>query len=154
MGTDEAAGPRIVVGVDGSESSRAALRWAVRQARLSGATVHAVTSWEHPPTYGWALPVTDEEFTSRAAGALAEAVEEVAGQESDEASGEPGAVEIRQSVGYGNAAQVLLDAARDAELLVVGNRGYRGFAKALLGSVSQHCVQHSPCPVVVVRHQE
>ena len=51
----------------------------------------------------------------------------------------------------GNAAQVLLDVARDADLLVVGSRGHGGFTGALLGSVSQHCVHHAPCPVVVVR---
>jgi nucleotide-binding universal stress UspA family protein len=146
MGTDEAPAPRIVVGVDGSASSRAALRWALGQARISGGEVHAVTSWEHPPIYGWVLPVADEEFAERAAGALAEAVRDVAGP--------AGAAQVRQSVACGNAAQVLLEAAGEADLLVVGNRGHRGFARALLGSVSQHCVQHSPCPVVVVRYRE
>ena len=54
----------------------------------------------------------------------------------------------------GLAAQVLLDAAVGADLLVVGSRGRGGFADALLGSVSQHCVHHASCPVVVIRGQE
>ena len=51
----------------------------------------------------------------------------------------------------GNAAQVLLDAAQGADLLVVGSRGHGGFTEALLGSVSQHCVHHAQCPIVIVR---
>ncbi|WP_317620853.1 universal stress protein [Streptomyces sp. CBMA123] len=62
-------------------------------------------------------------------------------------------VEIRTRVQEGGAAACLLDAARGAELLVVGSRGHGGFTGALLGSVGQHCVQHAPCPVVVVRHR-
>lgn len=54
----------------------------------------------------------------------------------------------------GNAAQVLLDAAADADLLVVGSRGHGGFAEALLGSVSQHCVHHATCPVVIIRESK
>jgi nucleotide-binding universal stress UspA family protein len=56
-----------------------------------------------------------------------------------------------RQVTEGNPAQVLLDAARGADLLVVGSRGHGGFAEALLGSVSQHCVHHARCPVVVIR---
>ncbi|MFD0330829.1 universal stress protein [Streptacidiphilus monticola] len=55
---------------------------------------------------------------------------------------------------HGNAAGALLDAAEGAELLVVGNRGHGGFARALLGSVSQHCTQQATCPVLVVRPQK
>jgi nucleotide-binding universal stress UspA family protein len=53
--------------------------------------------------------------------------------------------------GEGPAARVLIDAACDAQLLVVGNRGHAGFTEALLGSVGQYCVHHSNCPVVIVR---
>jgi nucleotide-binding universal stress UspA family protein len=59
--------------------------------------------------------------------------------------------EFRESVIAGHPAQVLIDAAREAQLLVVGSRGHGGVAGALLGSVGQHCVQHATCPVVVVR---
>jgi len=138
---------RIVVGVDGSESSRAALAWAVRQAALTGATVDAVHAWHIPVTYGYGygyamvLPVPDlEKLAGRV---IDKAVAEVA----DLASG----VEIRAVTVEGNPARALLDAAKDADLLVVGSRGHGGFTEALLGSVSQHCVHHADCPVVVIR---
>ncbi|MEU5428774.1 universal stress protein [Streptomyces olivoreticuli] len=134
---------RIVVGVDASPSSRRALGWAVRQARLTGAVVEAVLCWAHPAVYGWAMTKADPMLDHAAEKALAQAVAEV--------SGDGPTPEIRQSVLPGNAAEVLLERARGAELLVVGNRGHGGFSGALLGSVSQHCVQHAPCTVVVVR---
>ncbi len=62
-----------------------------------------------------------------------------------------GNVPVRARVAEGHAAQVLLDAAAGASVLVVGSRGHGGFTEALLGSVSQHCVQRALCPVVVVR---
>jgi len=60
------------------------------------------------------------------------------------------AVKISTTVREGNAAKVLLDASKGADLLVVGSRGHGGFAEALLGSVSQHCVHHAPCPIVII----
>ncbi|MFJ9444628.1 universal stress protein [Kitasatospora sp. NPDC101235] len=140
---ETAAQRRIVVGVDGSVSSRAALRWAVRQATLVGATVEAVITWEYPAIYDWGVAVVDAEVAGYAGKALAEAVAQETGPQCP--------VEVRERVEYGNAAQVLLKVADGAELLVLGNRGHGGFAGALLGSVSQHCVQHASCPVVVVR---
>ncbi len=140
--------PRIVVGVDGSAPSRAALRWAVQEAGLIGATVDALIAWQYPggfATYGWArsAAVDDLGYAELAEKALAEALSSAV----DPAS----AVRVRPLVVHGNAAQALLQAARGAKLLVVGSRGYGGFAGALLGSVSQHCVHHAPCPVVVLR---
>ncbi|MFI6116699.1 universal stress protein [Kitasatospora sp. NPDC051164] len=135
---------RIVVGVDGSAQSREALRWAVEQARATSGVVEAVTAWEYPQTYGWRVPVVAGELARAAGHALADSVAEVVG------ANRP--VEIRERVQCGNAAQVILEAAQEAELLVVGNRGHGGFTGALLGSVSRHCVQHAPCPVVIVRH--
>ncbi|WP_354638310.1 universal stress protein [Kitasatospora camelliae] len=137
---------RIVVGVDGSASSRAALRWALRQAGLVGATVEAVIAWEYPAVYGWGMTMVDVDAAAYAGKALAEAVAQETGPD--------GAVEVRERVECGNPAQVLLKAAEGAELLVLGNRGHGGFAGALLGSVGQHCVQHAPCPVLVVRGTE
>ncbi|MFJ9775826.1 universal stress protein [Kitasatospora sp. NPDC101157] len=137
---------RIVVGVDGSESSHAALRWAARQAALVGATVEAVITWEYPTVYGWGVPVAgvaDVEVAAYAGKTLAEVVAQATGPQCP--------VEVCERVECGNAAQVLLKVADGAELLVLGNRGHGGFAGALLGSVSQHCVQHASCPVVVVR---
>ncbi|MEU6173741.1 universal stress protein [Streptantibioticus parmotrematis] len=142
---------RIVVGVDGSATSKDALRWAVRQARLTGSVVEAVTAWDYPQFYGsmgWMPAATDLGLEEAAGKALGTAVEEVGAGYPDG----PG-VEIRTTVGYGVPATVLLEAAKGAALLVVGNRGHGGFTEALLGSVGQHCVQHAECPVVVIRER-
>jgi nucleotide-binding universal stress UspA family protein len=136
---------RIVVGVDGSASSKAALAWAVKQAGLTGAVVEAVMAWQFPVTYGgYMMPLPDTgDWAKTAAEVVAKAVAEVTSPEVR--------IKIRARVAEGNAAQVLLDASDGAELLVVGSRGHGGFTEALLGSVGQHCVQHADCPVVVIR---
>ncbi|MFJ5117189.1 universal stress protein [Kitasatospora sp. NPDC088548] len=134
---------RIVAGVDGSPSSRQALRWAVGQARLTGAEVEAVLCWLLPPMYGRAPTSVNRELGHAAEKVLAQAVAEAVGDDRP--------VEIRESAVLGNAAEILVERSRGAELLVVGSRGHGGFAGALLGSVGQHCVQHASCPVVVVR---
>ncbi|MGO8889581.1 MAG: universal stress protein [Streptosporangiaceae bacterium] len=135
---------RIVVGVDGSPSSMAALRWAVLQAELTGCTVEAVTAWRLPSRYGFAA-VTDRarDFEGDARKILADALNEVNSVEPD--------VIIRSSVVEGHPAEVLVRAARRADMLVVGSRGHGGFTGALLGSVSQYCVHNAPCPVLVIR---
>ncbi|MEO7193888.1 MAG: universal stress protein [Pseudonocardiaceae bacterium] len=133
---------RIVVGVDGSGPSKAALAWAVRQAELTHAVVDAVIAWEFPSTYGLAS-LGDVDFQSIADQVIADTITEM--------SGFPGQAGIHPHVVMANAVQALLDASAGAELLVVGNRGHGGFVGALLGSVSQHCLQHATCPVVVVR---
>ena len=136
----EASG-RIVVGVDGSASSKAALSWAVAQSRLTGQPVEAVMSWDYPVNYTVAALGTFE-WAGSATLALENAVSEVV--HGDDVP------RVRQRVEQGHAARVLLDAAADAELVVVGSRGHGGFAGLLLGSVSQHVVTHARCPVVVV----
>jgi nucleotide-binding universal stress UspA family protein len=140
--------PRIVVGVDGSPSSRAALRWAVRQAKFTGATVDAVIAWQIPlmlQNYSWA-PIYLEEAGDFAEGARkridAVISEEVAPADSPL---------IRSQVVHGHPAQMLLAAAAGADLLVVGSRGHGSFADALLGSVGQHCAHHAHCPVLIMR---
>ena len=140
-----------MVGADGSASSISALRWAISQAELTGAAVDAVIAWHYPiPTggYGWAPTgmATSFDFKDNAEKVLAEAI--------STASGASGSVPVRARVVEGNPARVLLDASDGADLLVVGSRGYGGFTEALLGSVSQHCVHHARCPVVVIRSQE
>jgi len=138
---------KIVVGVDGSASSKTALAWAIRQARLTGAEVEAVIAWDVALDYGYPVPsVTDQDVEASATQALADAMAEVAGPD------EPPTT--RPLVVRGNAARVLLDASAGADLLVVGSRGHGGFVEALLGSVGQHCVHHATCPVVVVRLAE
>ncbi|MCU7826488.1 universal stress protein [Kitasatospora sp. DSM 101779] len=146
MTTDRQA-RAIVVGVDGSEQSRRALHWAVRQAELTGDTVRAVIAWE-PPFTGWGadVPASGEKaMDDIASRVLAESVTKVAGAEPT--------VGISTRVARGTPAQVLLSEAgeQDVVLLVVGSRGIGGFAGALLGSVGQHCAQHAPCPVLIVR---
>jgi nucleotide-binding universal stress UspA family protein len=148
MNEQEARDRRIVVGVDGSESSRAALRWALRQAELTGSAVEAVIAWHFPVTatgYAWVpVPAMDATDWEKLA---ARQIDEVIAEEVDPAAG----VTVTTSVIEGNAAQVLLEAARRADLLVVGSRGHGGFAGTVLGSVSQHCAHQSPCPIVIIR---
>jgi len=141
----EEQGRRIVVGVDGSASSKAALAWAVRQAALTGAEVDAVCAWQIPAAYGYGytMTVTIPDLEKAAASELNQAIAEVTGPAAE--------VEIRPLVVQDNPAQALLDCAKGADLLVVGNRGHGGFTGALLGSVGQHCAHHAQCPVVIIR---
>lgn len=140
---------RIVVGVDGSPGSALALDWAVREAGQRGATVHAVMAWEYPQTYGanvWSLgmdPSLDVQ-EGLAASAAAEAAR-IAGEASESQD-----MVVTSAAVEGHPAFALMQAAEDADLLVVGSRGHGGFVGALLGSVSQHVVCHASCPVVVV----
>jgi nucleotide-binding universal stress UspA family protein len=135
--------PRIVVGVDGFESSQAALGWAIRQAKLTGAVVEAVTVWHIPPGTSW-VPATDTpDYRDDAFAILSEAITEMCAVDPD--------VQVCPRVVEGRAGQVLVEAADGADLLVVGSRGHGGLAGALLGSVGQYCVHHAPCPVVIMR---
>ncbi|TVT28363.1 universal stress protein [Amycolatopsis rhizosphaerae] len=139
----EALTRTIVAGVDGSQGSVEALRWAVREARLSGATVRAITAWEVPATFGYIPSGQGVDWAGEARKALDNAIERATDR--DESAPVAGAV-VR-----GHAADVLIEASRTADLLVVGSRGHGSAVGLLLGSVSQHCVQHAECPVVVVR---
>jgi nucleotide-binding universal stress UspA family protein len=149
----------IVVGVDGSDPSQRALRWALREAALRGDRVQVVTAW-HLPLLGtgefpWAvvppasyLEMESDDLARRARERLEQTVREAASQAAaDEAVEVPTELRVVES----GAAAALLDASRGADLLVVGSRGRGGFAGLLLGSVSQQCSQHATCPVVVVR---
>lgn len=138
----------IVVGVDSSHGSKAALRWALAQARLTGAAVQAVAAWQQPATYEYSygaipFPSPGDDIAATAEKILTETVAEAVGT-----GGPP--VDVRVKVAHGPAARILLEAAAGAELLVVGSRGHGAFAGMLLGSVSQHCTHHAPCPVIVV----
>jgi nucleotide-binding universal stress UspA family protein len=134
----------IVVGVDGSEESLRALRWALDEARLRGAPLECVHAWSLPVvTSGGLLPITE---------GLVETLGEEAAKRVDVlfAGLDTEGVEVEKNVVEGPPAAVLVDAARDAELLVVGSRGHGGFAGLLLGSVSHQCAHHAACPVVIV----
>lgn len=138
--------PGVVVGVDGSPSSVAALRWALGEARCHGGLVRAVIAWS--------FPFTEGEIAQQAVLVACEPLERAAHEQLDaavKAAGDaPEGVAVQREVVHGGPVRVLLDAAEDADLLVVGSRGRGGFAGLLLGSVSQQCVQHADCPVVVV----
>lgn len=134
----------IVVGVDGSPASIRALEWALRQARVTGDVVEAVSAWDIPTSYGFGPTVLDgEDLAAEAAQALATAVDDAAGPYPD--------VVVHQIVRRGHPAAVLIEQSKGADLLVVGSHGRGGFIGSLLGSVSQHTVHHAPCPVVVMR---
>ncbi|KOV90107.1 universal stress protein [Nocardia sp. NRRL S-836] len=136
----------VVVGVDGSPASRAALRWAVEDARRRGCPVDAISAWH--PDYGVMMgPLPAEVFAEVTPQALKAAGQQVLDHEVQGFEG----VEIRRILVEGDPRDALTKASRDAELLVVGSRGRSTFAGIILGSVSSYCVHHAACPVVVVR---
>ena len=134
-----------MVGVDGSEASVRAVRWAVEEARLRGARVRAVHAWSYPhvSTYHQAARALRAPVAEEAEATLERALREGA----SEAEG----VEIEQLVVEGPAAAALVEASSDASLLVVGSRGLGGFSGLLLGSVSHQAASHASCAVVIVR---
>ena len=137
---------RIVVGVDGSDGSMAALAWALEEGRAHGAAVEAVHAWSVPHVAGpmsmYVPEMPYQEFEAAATRILDQAVEKLA----DQAEG----VEVTKVVTEGGAGRALCDAAAGADLLVVGSRGYGGVRGLLLGSVSQYCSHHAPCALTVV----
>jgi nucleotide-binding universal stress UspA family protein len=146
---------KIVAGVDDSETARAALRWALEEAKLRAVPVVALHAWEPPivplvPVADLAPAVPpvdvvglDTELRAAAEAFVRRVVEEVAGSE-------PG-VEVRAVAVEAAAPSALVAAAEPDDLLVVGSRGRGGFRGLLLGSVSQQVVGHARCPVVVHR---
>jgi nucleotide-binding universal stress UspA family protein len=164
-----------VVGVDGSDGSVAALRWAMTEARLRGTSVLAVIAWTYHASWGRASrvhmtpppsavlpganptgqrppPRFEPSEETDQAGAVESVLESSvvrAIREQDEQGRQHHVEIIRQAI-EGHPAEVLLGAATPSDLLVVGYRGHGGFIGALLGSVSHHIVTHARCPVVVV----
>jgi nucleotide-binding universal stress UspA family protein len=142
----------IVVGVDGSPASLAALRWAVEDARRRGCGIDAVSAWH--ADYGVMIgPLPAEvlaEVSPQAMRAAAQKVLDTSVVETVAGQGVEG-VEIRRILVEGDPRDVLFDASKDAALLVVGNRGHSRIVEAILGSVSAYCVHHASCPVVVIR---
>jgi len=137
----------IVVGVDGSPSSRTALNWAAVEAAAHGADLVVLNVWEHtlpPPTGSVSVSeryVPDE--SQRTAEDLVKLIKEVLGEDPP--------VLVQPHVKQGNPAKVLIEQSEDADLLVVGTRGHGGFRGLVLGSVSQHVAGYAKCPVTVVR---
>jgi nucleotide-binding universal stress UspA family protein len=134
----------IVVGVDGSACARAALEFAAREAALRDARLRIICAWEIPPAvYGGGFAFTLDAFRDGAETVVHEAVAAAKELQST--------IECEGKAVQGQPAELLLQEARGADLLVVGNRGHGGFASLLLGSVSHQVVQHATCPVTVVR---
>ena len=132
---------RIVVGVDGSDEALVALGWALDEGRTRGAVVEVVHAFM--PDLSEAGQLVDETASALQAEELLRKMVE------PEVTAHPG-VQVTTRALAGPPTRTLLDAAAGADLVVVGTRGRGGFAGLLLGSVSQQCVHHAPCPVVVV----
>lgn len=135
---------RVVIGVDGSAGARAALRWALRYAEKTGEGITALIAWAHPVHQELGTSKAEQDTIKDAERELRKAVDETTSLLGS-------SVPVRREVMLGHPAEVLVNAVGANDLLVVGSRGHGGFVGALLGSVSQHCVHHSPCPVLVVR---
>ena len=132
---------RIVVGVDGSKGADAALAWAAEEARLRNAHLEIVYTFAYPITGGVPLPQeVDAQLIAEAQAVLDDSLARADLEGTDhEARFERGSAAVR-----------LVEIAQGADLLVVGSRGRGGFAGLLLGSVSQQCAHHAPCPIVIV----
>lgn len=132
----------VVVGIDGSEDSKEALRWAVEFGRRYESPVVAIAVWDMPVTYGYVMVMTatGAEIKEGARQMLAQTVREAVGDDAG----------VTQETRQGHPAATLVDASESAQLLVLGTRGHGAVAGMFLGSVSQHCVSHSKCPFVVV----
>jgi len=140
---------RIVVGVDGSDGSKVALRWALEEARLRGALVEAVYAWPFPHGvvgFGW-TPTVDQESLD----ATRETAETLLDRTVTEVCRGRAGVEVVQHAIEGSPGEVLLERSLGAEMLVVGSRGFGGFMELLLGSVGHQCATHARCPVTIVR---
>jgi nucleotide-binding universal stress UspA family protein len=134
---------RIVVGIDGSETARRALRWGAEEAIRRGARLEVVHAWTYPP-------MSTEEKLFVSAASLEQAAQDTLDAELVRLEEDGCAVTVTGRVLEGPAAEVLLRAAEGASLLVVGARGIGPLRSLLLGSVSSSCVRRAGCPVVVV----
>lgn len=139
---------RIVVGIDGSEESKQALRWAVAEAKLRGAPLRVVHTWTFP--YIAAGPGLDPVLDTDVIEDVRRAAEKLVESELAELGSALAGVDVERAIVEGATAPALIEAAEGADLLVLGSRGRGGFAGLLLGSVSQQCAHHAPCPLVIV----
>ena len=139
----------VVVGVDGSAAAQAALEWAVEDAGRRGCRVDAISAW-HPDS-GFIIGAVPAEVVM---GMSPEAMRATAQAGLDHAVEGFDGVEIRRILVEGDPRTALIEASKDAELLVVGNRGRGVIAEAILGSVSSYCVHHASCPVVIIRESK
>jgi nucleotide-binding universal stress UspA family protein len=136
----------VVVGVDGSPGSVAALRTAVGEAQLRGCSLKVVSAWHVPVgayQSGWVtMPISTGDYEQIGNAMLEKSLAAI--------EAEKDGVPVTPLVREGQPAEVLVEEAEGAELLVVGSRGLGGFRGLLLGSVSQQCAHHAHCPVLIV----
>jgi nucleotide-binding universal stress UspA family protein len=138
---------RIVVGIDGSESSNAALDWAADLAQKTGQGLTLICAWSFPNTYGWAAPLPADYDPEKDA---TEFIEKQLERVRSAYSG----IDVKGETVEDHAAPALVEASKGAALLVVGSRGHGEFAGMLLGSVSEYCTGHAHCPVMVHRSKK
>jgi nucleotide-binding universal stress UspA family protein len=150
-GDDEPEGPRVVVGVDCSAGSKAALLFALADAARRGVPVEAVSAYR-PPDYWLDFYAVDPQEPDTVRNAALERVRTFVAEVLQE-RGEP-APPVSVYAGMGGPAEVLLRRAHGADLLVVGSRGHGGLGAVLLGSTSMQCTHHATCPVTVVHSPE
>lgn len=136
----------VVVGIDGSPAAAEALEWAVAEAHLAGARVEAVYAWDPSPLIAAGGPPQADWRPLR------QAAEQHAVELVRSVIGTDKGLEVAPRMEIGRAAEVLVDASTDADLLVVGSRGIAGLESIEAGSVSHYCVAYAECPVVIVRH--
>jgi nucleotide-binding universal stress UspA family protein len=139
---------RIVVGYDGSTGAEQALQWAVAEAALRHAELELVGCWQFPVLIG---PVSMGPIAVQVTDGLVTATDHLVTAAADRVAQGHDGLKVHAIVIEGHPADALIDAAQDADLLVLGSRGHGGFTSLLIGSVGLHCVAHSPCPVVIVR---
>lgn len=138
----------ILIGHDGSRFSRAAARRGLSLARALGLPAHILRSWSistapRPATWSPGFVPPREDFAAAVAEALRQDVAPLLAEYPD--------VQVSFETPHGAAGRELIRASEQAEVLVVGTRGLGGFAGLLLGSVSDQCVEHAACDVLVVR---
>ena len=131
----------VLVGVDGSEGSKQALRWAADYAQLAGAPLQALIVWDNPTLPGKPRASDDVELENQAESTLDETIASVLGD----------SVPVTRLVQHGYPAEIIVAASRNAQLVVLGSHGQGGWTASLLGSVSQQCTHHAHCPVVLMR---
>lgn len=137
---------KVIVGVDGSPSSNAAMEWAAQEAEIRGAALELIHAWNYPNLgYGGYVAVL-EDFEKDASTLLDEVVASVRSQHPN--------LKLVSSLLQGPTAQTIMERSKEADMVVVGSRGRGGFSGLLLGSVGQQLVHHCPVPVVIIHLSE
>jgi nucleotide-binding universal stress UspA family protein len=150
-GEEESRGHRVVVGIDYSTGAKAALLFALHDAARRGVPLEAVVAYR-PPDYWMDFYAVSTYKPEKVRSAALEHGQAFVDRILPEGPQPPPEVRVRASMGI--AADVLIHESHGADLLVVGSRGYGGFASMLLGSVSMQCALHASCPVTVVHSPE